>query len=56
MTGGKHLGHIISKDGINIEPERFNVISQLPLPHNKKSMQDFSRKINFVRQFIHDFA
>jgi hypothetical protein len=32
------------------------VISQLPFPHNKKSMQSFFGKINFMRKFIPDFA
>ena len=35
---GKLLGHIISKKGISIESERIEVISQIPLPHNKKGM------------------
>jgi hypothetical protein len=48
---GKLLGHIISKDGIHIDPECIKEISQLPLPHNKKAMQYFFGKINFVRKF-----
>jgi hypothetical protein len=32
------------------------VISQFPLPHNKKSMQSFFGKINFVGKFIPDFV
>jgi len=53
---GKLLGHIISKDDINIEPEKVKEISQLPLPHNKKAMQCFFGNINFMRKFTHDFA
>jgi hypothetical protein len=45
------LGHIISQAGIHIDPERIKSIAQLPLPHNKKAMQSFFRKINFVRKF-----
>jgi hypothetical protein len=48
---GKLLGHIISQGGISIDPERIKVIAQLPLPHNKKAMQSFFGKINFVRKF-----
>jgi hypothetical protein len=29
---------------------------RLLLPHNKKAMQSFPGKINFVRRFIFDFA
>jgi len=52
---GKHLGYIIS-NGINIDLERIKSISHIPLPHNKKTMQSFFRKINFIRKFTPDFA
>jgi hypothetical protein len=35
---GKLLGHIISQEGIHIDPKRIKVIAQLPLYHNKKAM------------------
>jgi hypothetical protein len=53
---GKLLGHIISQAWIHIDLERIKVIAQLPLPHNKKAMQSFFGKINFVRKFTPDFA
>jgi hypothetical protein len=53
---GKLLGHIISQAGIRIDPERIKAIDQLPLPHNKKAMQSFFGKINFVRKFTLDFT
>ena len=52
----KILGHIISQGGISIDPEWIKVIAQLPLPHNKNSMQSFFGKINFVRKFTPEFA
>ena len=53
---GKLLGHIVSKKGISIDPERIKAIEQIPLPHNKKGMQSFMGTINFVRRFVPDFA
>jgi hypothetical protein len=35
----KLLGHIISQEGIRIDPKRMKAIAQLPFPHNKKAMQ-----------------
>jgi hypothetical protein len=52
----KLLCHIISQSGIRIELERIKAIAQLPLLHNKKSMQSFFEKINFVRKFTPDFV
>ena len=53
---GKLLGHIISWARICIDPEQIKAIAQLPLPHNKKSMQSFFGKINFVRKFTPNFT
>ena len=56
VTKGKLLGHIFSKKGISIDPERIKSIEQIPLPHNKKGMQSFMGTINFVRRFVPDFS
>jgi hypothetical protein len=49
---GKLLGHIISKDGVKIDPERVEAIKRIPLPQTKKALQSFLGQINFVRRFI----
>ena len=56
VTEGKLLGHVVSKKGISIDPERIKAIEQIPLPHNKKGMQSFMGTINFIRRFVPDFA
>ena len=56
VTEGKLLGHIISKDGIKIDPERVEAIQKIPLPHNLKSLQSFLGKTNFLRRFIPNYA
>ena len=48
VTEGKLLGHIISKKGISIDPERIKAIERITLPHNKKGMHSFMGTINFV--------
>jgi len=49
------LGHIVSKEGITIYPEKVKFISHFPFPHNKKAMQYFFGKINFICRFILGF-
>jgi hypothetical protein len=39
-----------------VDPERTKAILQIAPPHNKKSMQSFFGRINFVRIFVPDFA
>ena len=49
LEEGKLLRHIISKDGIRIDPERIQAILQIPYPRNIKELQAFLGKINFLR-------
>ena len=56
VTEGKLLGHVVSKKGISIDPERIKAIKQILLPHNKKGMQSFMGTINFMQRFVLDFA
>ena len=56
LEEGKLLGHIISKDGIRIDPDRIEAILQIPHPRNIKELQAFLGKINFLRRFIPNLA
>ena len=55
MDEGKLLGHIISKDGIQIDPSHVQEIQQIDFPHNKKEIQAFNGKMNFLLRFIPNF-
>ena len=52
LEEGKLLGHIISKDGIRIDPGRVEAIGQIAFPRSKKEVQSFIGKVNFLRRFI----
>ena len=52
----KLLGHIISKDGIRIDPAIIESILVIPHPRNVKELQTFLRKINFLRRFISNLS
>ena len=56
MEEGTLLRFVISPEGITIDPRRIEAIKAIVLPHNKKAMQSFLGKINFVRRFISDFV
>ena len=53
---GKLLGHLVSADGIRIDPERVKTILKIRIPRSKKDVQSFIGKINFLRWFIRNFA
>eukprot|EP00253_Pinus_taeda_P021010 PITA_21010 len=56
LKEGKLIGHIISKDGIRIDPEIIQAILQIPYPRNIKELQAFLGNINFLRRFIPNLA
>ena len=56
MDEGKLLGHIISKYGIHVDPTRVEAIQQIEQPQNKKEIQCFNGKMNFLRRFIPNLA
>jgi len=56
MSEGKLLGHIISKDDIRVDPACVEAIQQIEQPRNKKEIQSFNGKLNFLRRFIPNLA
>jgi hypothetical protein len=56
LEEGKLLGHIISKEGIRIDPSIIEAILKLEHPRNLKELQSFIGKINFLRRFIPNLA
>jgi predicted phosphatase len=56
MQEGKLLDHIVSKEGIKINPKRIKAIDTINIPRNVKQIQSLLGKINFLRRFIPNFA
>ena len=42
---GKLLGHIISKDGVKVDPKIIEAMKKMPFPKNVKSLQSFNGHI-----------
>lgn len=56
LKEGKLLGHIVSADGVKIDPTRVEAIHKLSIPRSKKDIQSFLETINFIRIFIANFV
>jgi hypothetical protein len=56
MQEGKLLGHIVSAEGVRIDPDGVEAIQALSLPRSKKEVQAFLGRINFLRRFVSNFA
>ena len=56
LEEGKLLGHIVSREGVKIDPTRVQAMQKIPLPRRKKDIQKFLGKINFLRRFVSNYV
>lgn len=52
----KFLGHIISTEGIQRNPEKISAISQYPTPKTKRQLRKFMGAVGWFRHFIPNMA
>ena len=52
----KYIGHILSKDGIRIDPSKTEVISSWPRPKTAKQVRSYLGMANSYRRFIHRYS
>jgi hypothetical protein len=50
------LGHIVSKDGIAMDPEKVKAILEAPAPHNTKALSRFFGQIWWHSRMIRHLA
>jgi len=50
------LGHVVSKNGISIDPAKIDIISQLSYPSFVKEVRSFLGHTGFYSRFIKDFS
>ena len=51
----KYLGHIISKNGILMDPKKLRVIQEWPPPRNVHELRSFLGMCSYYHHFIADF-
>ena len=56
VTQGIVLGHIVSREGIEVDKAKVELISNLPTPKCVKDIRSFLDHVGFYRRFIRDFS
>ena len=52
----QYLGHIISKEGIYVDPEKIEAIMNWPTPRNVTDVRSFMELTGYYRRFIEGFS
>src|SRR4029453_15297161 len=52
----EYLGHIISPNGIQPNPELVQAVARFPQPHSLKVLQSFLGLANYYRKFIKNYS
>lgn len=52
----KFLGHIVSTEGIKVDPKKVEAVQIWPVPKNQKDIRSFLGLANYFRRFIQGYA
>ena len=56
QTKVQFLGHVISKNGLEVVPEKFKAVQNFPVPQNQTDVKSFLGLCSYYRRYIKNFA
>lgn len=55
-TREEYLGHIISRKGVEVDPEKIRVIKEWPIPTNVREVRGFLSLTGYYRCFMQNYG
>ena len=52
VKSGKLLGFVVSKKGIEVDPEKVKAILEMPEPRTDRQVRGFLGRLNYITRFI----
>lgn len=56
QTEVKYVGHIVSEQGVQADPEKIDKIKNWPTPNNAEEVRKFTSFAGYYRRFVKDFS
>lgn len=56
MRSVHYLGHVVSAEGIQVDPRKTQVVDEWPVPRNPKHLRSFLGFANYFRRFIQGYS
>ena len=56
QTSVRYLGHVVSENGVETDPEKVNALKSWPIPKNLKELRSFLGFSGYYRRFIKSYA
>ena len=56
MKKVKYVGHIVSKDGVEPDPDKLSKVKNWRTPTNSEQLRQFLAFVGYYRKFMHNFA